>query len=92
MRRSSRLYFGDNLKCVGDRREFPDASIDLVYLDAPFNSTMRIRGADGESHFLWCEVTHVKPKNFLVVLKRRNVRCASESSALRKIVASLAPK
>ena len=33
-----RLYFGDNLKWLSDRKEFPDASVDLVYLDPPFNS------------------------------------------------------
>lgn len=32
------LYFGDNLKWLSNRKEFPDASIDLVYLDPPFNS------------------------------------------------------
>src|SRR5439155_21974606 len=34
----NRLYFGDNLKWLADRKEFPDASVDLVYLDPPFNS------------------------------------------------------
>jgi site-specific DNA-methyltransferase (adenine-specific) len=34
----NRLCFGDNLKWLGDTREFPDASVDLVYLDPPFNS------------------------------------------------------
>jgi len=34
----NRLYFGDNLKWLSDRKEFPDASADLVYLDPPFNS------------------------------------------------------
>jgi len=34
----NRLYFGDNLEWLRDRREFPDATIDLVYLDPPFNS------------------------------------------------------
>src|SRR6266550_1447759 len=34
----NRLYFGDNLKWLSDRQEFPDASVDLVYLDPPFNS------------------------------------------------------
>src|SRR5437899_1579900 len=34
----NRLYFGDNLKWLSDRKEFPDASVDLVYLDLPFNS------------------------------------------------------
>jgi site-specific DNA-methyltransferase (adenine-specific) len=34
----NRLYFGDNLKWLSDRKEFPDVSVDLVYLDPPFNS------------------------------------------------------
>ena len=34
----NRLYFGDNLQWLRDRKEFPDASVDLVYLDPPFNS------------------------------------------------------
>jgi site-specific DNA-methyltransferase (adenine-specific) len=34
----NRLYFGDNLGWLRDRHEFPDASVDLVYLDPPFNS------------------------------------------------------
>jgi 16S rRNA G966 N2-methylase RsmD len=34
----NRLHFGDNLEWLRDRREFPDASVDLVYLDPPFNS------------------------------------------------------
>src|SRR5213593_1031904 len=34
----NQLYFGDNLKWLSDRKEFPDASVDLVYLDPPFNS------------------------------------------------------
>jgi site-specific DNA-methyltransferase (adenine-specific) len=34
----NRLYFGENLKWISDRREFPDGNVDLVYLDPPFNS------------------------------------------------------
>ena len=34
----NRLYFGDNLKWLSDRKEFPDVSVDLVYLYPPFNS------------------------------------------------------
>ena len=41
----NRLYFGDNLKWLSDRKEFPDASVDLVYLDPPFNSNADIRSA-----------------------------------------------
>jgi DNA modification methylase len=32
------LYFGDNLRWLRDPRAFPDGSIDLIYLDPPFNS------------------------------------------------------
>jgi 16S rRNA G966 N2-methylase RsmD len=31
------LYFGDNLSIL--RREVPDASVDVIYLDPPFNSS-----------------------------------------------------
>ena len=34
----NRLYFGDNLAWLRNTKEFPDASVDLVYLDPPFNS------------------------------------------------------
>jgi site-specific DNA-methyltransferase (adenine-specific) len=34
----NRLYFGDNLNWLRNTKEFPDASVDLVYLDPPFNS------------------------------------------------------
>ena len=33
-----RLLFGDNLKWLQDTKVFPDASVDLVYLDPPLNS------------------------------------------------------
>jgi len=32
------LYFGDNLEILRNRDYFPPASVDLVYLDPPFNS------------------------------------------------------
>jgi site-specific DNA-methyltransferase (adenine-specific) len=31
-------YYGDNLAVLRDRHYFPDESVDLVYLDPPFNS------------------------------------------------------
>jgi adenine specific DNA methylase Mod len=34
----NRLCFGDNLGWLRNAKEFPDASVDLVYLDPPFNS------------------------------------------------------
>jgi len=35
---TNRLYFGDNLKFLRDRDCFPSESVDLIYLDPPFNS------------------------------------------------------
>ena len=32
------LYYGDNLEILRNRDYFPDACIDLIYLDPPFNS------------------------------------------------------
>ena len=32
------LYYGDNLLVLRDCKSFPDASVDLIYLDPPFNS------------------------------------------------------
>ena len=34
----NRLYFGDNLRWLRNTKEFSDESVDLVYLDPPFNS------------------------------------------------------
>ncbi len=33
-----RLLFGDNFGWLRNREVFPDASVDLVYLDPPFNA------------------------------------------------------
>ena len=35
---TNRLYFGDNLEFLRNRDYFPSESIDLIYLDPPFNS------------------------------------------------------
>ncbi len=32
----NQLFYGDNLEVL--RRHIPDASVDLIYLDPPFNS------------------------------------------------------
>ena len=32
------LYWGDNLPILRNKDYFPDESVDLVYLDPPFNS------------------------------------------------------
>lgn len=42
----NRLYFGDNLKIL--REYVPDASVDLIYLDPPFNSSPSAFARGGE--------------------------------------------
>ena len=32
------LYYGDNLEVLRNRDDFPNDSIDLIYLDPPFHS------------------------------------------------------
>ncbi|MGI9069908.1 MAG: DNA methyltransferase [Bryobacteraceae bacterium] len=34
----NQLYYGDNLQILRDRDNFPNESVDLIYLDPPFNS------------------------------------------------------
>ncbi len=50
---TNRLYYGDNLEWLGDRAAFPDASVDLIYLDPPFNSnatySQLFRSPDGKT-------------------------------------------
>jgi adenine specific DNA methylase Mod len=45
--------FGDNLKWLRDKKIFPDESVDMVYLDPPFNSNadynVLFREASGEA-------------------------------------------
>jgi site-specific DNA-methyltransferase (adenine-specific) len=49
----NRLLFGDNLQWLRDAKLFPDASVDLVYLDPPFKSdadyNVLFREASGEA-------------------------------------------
>lgn len=49
----NRLLFGDNLQWLRNAKLFPDASVDLVYLDPPFNSNadynVLFREASGEA-------------------------------------------
>ncbi len=36
---ANKLYYGDNLDILRDRTYFPNDSVDLIYLDPPFNSS-----------------------------------------------------
>jgi site-specific DNA-methyltransferase (adenine-specific) len=48
----NRLFYGDNLEVLSDKAAFPDESVDLVYLDPPFNSNANyshlFRSPDGK--------------------------------------------
>jgi hypothetical protein len=43
MDEKNKLYFGDNLKIL--REYVPEASVDLIYLDPPFNSSATYNAA-----------------------------------------------
>lgn len=66
----NRLFFGDNLGWLRDPKEFPDGSVDLVYLDPPFNSNadynVLFREASGEASQALCSNYFlIKNKNSL---------------------------
>ena len=45
----NRLLLGDSLKWLRDRNVFPDAGVDLVYLNPPFSSNANCSVLFGES-------------------------------------------
>jgi len=45
----NRLLFGDNLKWLRDTKIFPDACVDLIYIDPPFNFKRNSKVIWGES-------------------------------------------
>jgi site-specific DNA-methyltransferase (adenine-specific) len=49
---TNKLFYGDNLEVLRNRDYFPDACVDLIYLDPPFNSNasynILFRAPDGE--------------------------------------------
>ncbi len=60
----NRLYYGDNLEILRNREYFPDACVDLIYLDPPFNSNRNYNvlfksesGADSEAQITAFEDT-----------------------------------
>ena len=61
---TNRLYYGDNLEILRSREYFPDACVDLIYLDPPFNSNRNYNvlfkaesGADSEAQITAFEDT-----------------------------------
>jgi 16S rRNA G966 N2-methylase RsmD len=45
----NRSYFGDNLGWLRNHDEFPNESVDLLYLDPPFNSKPSANAAEIKS-------------------------------------------
>ena len=45
---TNKLYFGDNLRIM--REHIPDESVDLIYLDPPFNSKTTYNVLFGEKN------------------------------------------
>ncbi len=61
---NNRLYYGDNLEILRNHEYFPDACVDLIYLDPPFNSNRNYNvlfksesGADSEAQITAFEDT-----------------------------------
>ena len=61
---TNRLFYGDNLEILRSREYFPDACVDLIYLDPPFNSNRTYNvlfkaesGADSEAQITAFEDT-----------------------------------
>lgn len=59
---ANQLFFGDNLELLRNRDYFPNDSIDLIYLDPPFNS-------DRDYNLLFKESTGLKTEAQIVAFK-----------------------
>ena len=92
------LYHGDNLDIL--RRYLPDASVDLVYLEPPFNSNrdynvifkdesgMDEPGRTGEP----TARLNSRPRNVLVVKPNQGPASGSPSSAEASLRAAASPR
>ena len=67
-----RLFFGNDLRWPRDPKEFSDATVDLVYLDPPFNSnrnsevfwgeTKEKRSFDDRHESTKAYIDHMRPR------------------------------
>lgn len=91
------LYFGDNLDVIRDRKAFPDACVDLVYLDPPFNSNASYnvlfknkKGAEAEASITAFDDTWhwgmQAESAFDEVVRGENTRAAQLLKALRSFL------
>ena len=56
---TNQLYFGDNLSVL--REHIPDESVDLIYLDPPFNSNVLFKERSGEDAAVGIFITLEQP-------------------------------
>jgi DNA modification methylase len=91
------LYYGDNLAVLRNRENFPDQSVDLIYLDPPFNSnasynvlfkspTGKAAGAQIEAFedtWHWCEPSE---DAFDQVMQSSHVAAADMLRAMRSFL------
>jgi DNA modification methylase len=91
----NKLYYGDNLDVL--RGEIPDKSIDLVYLDPPFNSsaTYNVLFASPKGHFSHAQIAAFEDtwhwgeqaeKEFGEILAQSNTQVAEVMRALRQFL------
>ncbi len=94
---TNRLYYGDNLDILRNRAYFPDACVDLIYLDPPFNSSRSYNvlfkdesGLDSEAQITAFEDTwHWGPKaeqTYADLVHNAPERVGQAVGALRQLV------
>ncbi|MGQ9889274.1 MAG: DNA methyltransferase, partial [Aggregatilineales bacterium] len=93
----NRLYYGDNLDILRNTDYFPNACVDLIYLDPPFNSNRSYNvlfkdesGSDSEAQITAFEDTwHWGPKaeqTYAELVHNAPERVGQAVGALRQIV------
>src|ERR1700735_196687 len=93
----NKLLFGGNLGWLRNARIFPDASVDLVYLDPPFNSNANYNvlfkeksGKHSHAQITAFEDTWEWGKNRKRRITRRSKRAARLPTSFRLFAPSLA--
>jgi site-specific DNA-methyltransferase (adenine-specific) len=95
----NKLYFGDNLDILRNHRYFPDACVDLIYLDPPFNSSRNYNvlfkdetGRDSDAQITAFEDTWswgpTAEATFADLITHAPARVSTAVGALRQIIGS----
>lgn len=91
------LYYGDNLEVLRNRDDFPNDSIDLIYLDPPFNSKRNYNvlystpaGHDSDSQITAFEDSwhwgDQAEREYLELVRQPNTDLSELLQALRKVL------